>query len=758
MRITRLHLRNYRVYEEPLDLELPPGLVGIYGPNGGGKSTIVESIRWTLFGKSRTSNDEIRTAGLKSDCVSEVEFEHEGHLYLVRRTIAGAGSAVKAQAHADGMQVAEGVRDTARYVQSILGMDDAAFRASVFAEQKQLAAFSDQPPAERRKLVLQLLGITPLDGARDLARKDARAATHTFERLRDMLPDLQRVRAELTEAVSMATALEWKASEADAALETARVHFEAALRTADRLEGVRQEHDRLVAEGRAVRAEHERALAAAAKLADELGGLEIAAKRLASLRAEAEGWRDAEARLRRVEAVVAAQAAVAGLAPPADPPEPDEEGYEAARAELDAARAEVSRVQAVLDAARAQRDRAAAAVERSGELTGEADCPLCGQALGDAFESVQAHRDAELKVAEGALVESELDRRRAGFAAGVAAEAAKALMADLRMAREAWAAYESVRARRAEAEAALARAQSAHGQPVVEGEVAALAAEVDRRRKAADECQRIAGRLERRVTAMTELDVERAAADESKGRLDALRAKAQSLDYRPDDVAKAVAVRDRHRAAANDAGLQANQARDAALIARAKADAEGRRLSEALEQHEKLAGLGDDARHLGRLADLLNAFRNELVASVGPRLSEKAGALFAELTDHEYDELIVNPETYEIQLRDAGLLYGMTRFSGSETDLANLALRVAVSEQVQFQAGGAVGLLVLDEVFGPLDDDRKERMLLALERLKNRFRQVLVVTHDNAIKEQLPNAIEVVKLPGRRATARLLNN
>ncbi len=758
MRITRLHLRNYRVYEEPLDLELPPGLVGIYGPNGGGKSTIVESIRWTLFGRSRTSIDEIRTAGLKSDCVSEVEFEHEGHLYLVRRTIAGAGSSVKAQAHADGMQVAEGVRDTARYVQSILGMDDAAFRASVFAEQKQLAAFSDQPPAERRRLVLQLLGITPLDGARDLARKDSRAAAHTYERLRDMLPDLSRVKAELQEAVAMATALEWKASEADATRETAHIQFEAALRTADRLEGIRQEYDRLVAEGRAVRLEHERAAAAAAKLAQELEGLEVAADRLASLQAEAEGWRDAEARLRRVEAVVGARAALAALAPVVDPPAPDEEGYEAARAELDAAKAEVSRVQAVLDGARAERDRAAAAVERSGHLTGEADCPLCGQALGDAFESVQSHRAADLAVAEGALVEAELDRRRAGFAASVAAEAANGLLIDLRLAREGWAAHETVRARYSEAEAALARAQAAHGQPVAEGEAATLAAEVDRRRRAADECQRIAGRLERRVTAKAELDVERAAADESKGRLDALRSKAQGLDYRPDDVAKAVAVRDRHRAAADEAALRAGEARVAAVHARAKADAEGRRLAEALEQHEQLAGLGDDARHLSRLADMLNAFRNELVASVGPRLSEKAGALFAELTDHEYDELIVHPETYEIQLRDAGLLYGMTRFSGSETDLANLALRVAVSEQVQFQAGGAVGLLVLDEVFGPLDDERKERMLQALERLKNRFRQVLVVTHDNTIKEQLPNAIEVVKLPGRRATARLINN
>jgi hypothetical protein len=52
----------------------------------------------------------------------------------------------------------------------------------------------------------------------------------------------------------------------------------------------------------------------------------------------------------------------------------------------------------------------------------------------------------------------------------------------------------------------------------------------------------------------------------------------------------------------------------------------------------------------------------------------------------------------------------MDRFSGSEIDLANLALRVAISEHVRFQSGGAVGLLVLDEVFGPLDEERKERM------------------------------------------------
>src|SRR5438270_685652 len=199
MRITRLRLRNYRVYEE-LDLELPPGLVGVYGPNGAGKSSLMESITFTLFGRARTSKEEIRTSGVNADCVAEVEFEHEGHLYLVRRTISGVNSTVKAQAHADGLQVAEGVRDTARYVRSILGMDDAAFRASVFAEQKQLAAFSGQTPAERKKLVLQLLGITPLDAARDLARKDARLKQDQSNPLRALLADLETVQQSAADA------------------------------------------------------------------------------------------------------------------------------------------------------------------------------------------------------------------------------------------------------------------------------------------------------------------------------------------------------------------------------------------------------------------------------------------------------------------------------------------------------------------------------------------------------------------------------
>jgi exonuclease SbcC len=114
MLLTRLYLRNYRVYEDELELHLPPGLLGIFGVNGSGKSALLESILWTLWGRSRTTKEEVRTAGVNADCVTEVEFEHEGHLYLVRRSVSGANHHVRAEAFCDGLGITEGIRDTAR--------------------------------------------------------------------------------------------------------------------------------------------------------------------------------------------------------------------------------------------------------------------------------------------------------------------------------------------------------------------------------------------------------------------------------------------------------------------------------------------------------------------------------------------------------------------------------------------------------------------------------------------------------------------
>src|SRR5437899_908143 len=220
MRVTRLSLRNFRVFSE-LDLEVPPGVVGIYGPNGAGKSTLVESILWALFGVARTGKDSLRSDGASGETQVTVEFEHDGHLYEVTRSLSGVANGVKAEAACDGQRVAAGAVAVRQYVHQVLGMSAEAFRSAVCCEQKQLDAFSGRRPEERRKLVLDLLGITPLDRARDSARAQARSAFEQIEAARLVLGDLEALAAEATELDGRLVAAEAQRVAAEAALASA---------------------------------------------------------------------------------------------------------------------------------------------------------------------------------------------------------------------------------------------------------------------------------------------------------------------------------------------------------------------------------------------------------------------------------------------------------------------------------------------------------------------------------------------------------
>ncbi len=756
MRLTRLALRNYRVFADHLELEVPAGLVGVYGANGAGKSCLVGAVPWALFGYSRTGNEEIRTAGVAHESLVEVEFEHERHSYVVTRSVSGINHTVRARACADGVLVSDGVRDTARYVRSVLGVDDAAFRASVFAEQKQLSAFAGTTPSKRRDLVLRLLGITPLDAARDRARHDAKAARDDLARLRSLLPDLDALTATALDARQAARSTAAAAAAAGTVLGERRRQLGAARRHHDEWAVRASEHEALVVEGREVRRQVEAMVARIAVLEAELVGLGQAQQRLAELRPDADGLTAVEHRLQAVAEVERASAAVAAGTPGVRPPEPDEAGLERLRLAAEQAREALASHRARAEELHRHRDRAAAAVHDGVELSGESDCPLCGQELGAAFEQVRTHRRRELDAAEARL--SEVAGRTAALEteAEEAAAAYRGARRGVEHVRREQAAWEQRRVALASAEQALAEAERRLDPPLVPDETTWLRAEVERRRLAAAECHRLVGQLERGPRAEAELQTLHHDREAMQGRLVALREKVRGLGFSAAGLGEARQALDAAGRAEADAEQRARAAEQAAAGAAAQAEAAERALVAAHEQHAHLVELADQARHLGRLAELLHAFRNQLIGTVGPRLSRQAASLFAELTDSEYDELRVDPDSYGINIVDQGVAYGLDRFSGSETDLASLALRVAISEHLGFQSGGHLGLLVLDEVFGPLDADRSDRMLRALERLKGRFGQVLVVTHDNEVKDQLPKAIEVVKLGGRRATARVV--
>ena len=81
--------------------------------------------------------------------------------------------------------------------------------------------------------------------------------------------------------------------------------------------------------------------------------------------------------------------------------------------------------------------------------------------------------------------------------------------------------------------------------------------------------------------------------------------------------------------------------------------------------------------------------------------------------------------------------------SGGEEDLANLVLRLAISQMIAERSGQSFSLLILDEVFGSLDESRRQHVLELLRSLHHRFEQVIVITHIEGVRDGLDRVISV---------------
>ena len=132
--------------------------------------------------------------------------------------------------------------------------------------------------------------------------------------------------------------------------------------------------------------------------------------------------------------------------------------------------------------------------------------------------------------------------------------------------------------------------------------------------------------------------------------------------------------------------------------------------------------------------------RNELNFQLRPEISEIASELLKTITDARYTELELD-DKYRIQVLEDGVPKPV--ISGGEEDVANLVLRLAISQMIADRAGQSFSLLILDEVFGSLDDVRRANVVSLLRGLEDRFDQVIVITHIDAVRDGLDRVIQV---------------
>jgi len=758
MRVIELSLRNYRVFEQ-VDLELPARVIGIFGPNGSGKSALVESVLYSLYGQARTSKQEIRTQGVLTDCEIRLVFQHGGQQYEVRRTIRGKNHQTDAEILVGDLSLAVGVQEVDAEIRRLLRMDHQVFRASVFAEQKQLDAFSDLTKARRKEMVLRLLGIKPVDEARTAARHSARETKRDADRLAEQLPDAAGLESRLKESAELAAKAREAAKEAAKGLKEATSRLHQSKDAFDGSEGQRIQTERIAALSAEVEDKKHGLERRHAELEERVVALTKALVEIPMLEKELSGLGDARERLEAGRRLKEAAERLGELEREAEAmsevdPAAALAMLETAEAALKEAERAAARADTGQERAQEELTTGEALLEAAGDLDPTKPCPTCGQPLGAAFRDVVAHRRkdvAELRkkatTAGRTVREAEAARKTAqkGFdAARKAGEAAR------RVAQQREHLEKQLHTVRAEVEKLAAP---------FEGEaldVAALEAAATR----ADELSsRVASlRAEQKHLAHAEKDQAAVKKDLSvcDSRLGDLAKETEGLDFNPTRHAELQAQFNEATGAFEQARDDERQASDAAKDSEKEVAALEADLNRVKEVAAQVGEIREEARYVERVTLLLDAFRDHLVSRIGPELSREAEALFRELTNHEYEDLRIDEEDLSIRVADAGAYFPIERFSGSEADLANLALRVAISMHLSRMSGADIGMMVLDEVLGSLDEERKDLMVQAMGRLADRFHQLFVITHAEQIKDQFGASVEVRKVGRRRSEAVLV--
>jgi exonuclease SbcC len=784
VRLTRLSLSNFRQHADTT-LELGPGLTGIIGPNGSGKSTLLEAIAWAIYGTPavRGSRDGIRfhRAPPRASVRVELAFELGRHRYRVTRGLTSAELYFD-----DGSEpIASGLTGVTDVLRRRIGMSREEFFNTYFTGQKELSVMAAMGPTERAQFLSRVLGYERLRDAQELMRRERSVLNGQIATVRQGMPDettLRETRDRTAKAVAQA---ERGVAKGAARKNTADVRLAEVAPRWDEAQARRDRDQALAAELRVAESEAagctrdherlERERAAVAEARATLGPLEAELAPHEALLAEDRALSALEREEGRRQALTAEHAALAAelvrlrerlttfIEAAAQEPEIGQRlavrRGELAEAEgaLEARRSEWTRDQQEAETRRdaLRRDYAEFKAQHA-QLTAagpDGDCPTCLRPLGSSYQSVMDMLAEKLETVEveGRYFRDRLeqlrrtpediialDENRRAFVAGVGElerQLAKLHAAAAERDRLAGdVADKDVRlVRLGETLAALPTGYDA-------ARHATVRAELQRLDPLAREAQRLRVLVERAEPLEAELRDAAVRIAGSRARIDTLTADRAALAFA--EVAF-LAVRGEYGAAAEEArtaALSAVAAEGELARARAELDAAARALADLVERRRQLDALVERKRLHDELDRAYSDLRADLNGQLRPELSELASGFLAELTDGRYSELELDP-SYALVVHEDGIPKPV--ISGGEEDLANLVLRLAISQMIAERAGQPLTLLVLDEIFGSLDEARRANVLELLRRLHDRFDQVILITHIESVRDALDRLVTV---------------
>src|SRR5436309_3485641 len=245
MKLNKLRLLGFKSFVEPTDFQIEHGLTGVVGPNGCGKSNLVEALRWVM---GETSHKSLRAAGMddvifngtnnrparntaevmlfldNSDRSAPAQFNEHETLEVARRIEREKGSMYRL----NGREV------RARDVQLLFADASTGARSPALVHQGRIGEIIQAKPEQRRRVLEEAAGVAGLHARRHEAELRLKAAETNLNRLEDVIGQLaqqidalkrqarqavkyKQVSAEVRKAEATLFHLRWVAANAEVA-------------------------------------------------------------------------------------------------------------------------------------------------------------------------------------------------------------------------------------------------------------------------------------------------------------------------------------------------------------------------------------------------------------------------------------------------------------------------------------------------------------------------------------------------------------
>ena len=202
MKITRIRMSGFKSFVDPTEVLVEPGLTGIVGPNGCGKSNLLEALRWAM---GESSAKSMRGAGMDDVIFAGTQTRSPRSMAEVTIFVDNKGrTAPSAYNDADHVEISRRIERDAGSVYRINGREvrmrdvqlffaDASTGAHspALVKQGQIGQIINAKPLQRRAILEEAAGISGLHTRRHEAELRLRAAETNLSRLNDVIGELE---------------------------------------------------------------------------------------------------------------------------------------------------------------------------------------------------------------------------------------------------------------------------------------------------------------------------------------------------------------------------------------------------------------------------------------------------------------------------------------------------------------------------------------------------------------------------------------